>query len=222
MSRPYYEDESVTIYHGDCREVLPNIEADAATLVFADPPYGIGKAERTYHGITGPAAEWDADFPLWWMEDAARIAPVLAVTPGVSNIVLCPPAVGRLRYRWTLSVHVTNGMTRGAMGYGNWIPCLVYAAEGVSLYQQVSDVARVAVTPGAKPAHPSPKPLAAVSWMLSVLPAGVVLDPFMGSGTTCLAAKNLGRHSIGIEVDEQYCEVAAMRLSQEVLNLGAA
>ena len=113
--KSYYADESVTLYLGDCREVLPTLLDDAAALVLTDPPYGIGKAE------------WDDGFHLDWMAEAARVAPVLGLMPGTWNLLRCPREAGRLKYSWTLAAHLVNGMTRGAAGYSNWIPCLVYS-----------------------------------------------------------------------------------------------
>jgi DNA modification methylase len=71
-----------------------------------------------------------------------------------------------------------------------------------------------------KPEHPSPKPLNVMRWILGCLPGETVLDPFMGSGTTLRAAKDLGRRAIGIEIEERYCEIAAKRLAQEVFDFG--
>jgi site-specific DNA-methyltransferase (adenine-specific) len=208
LPTPYYQDDAVVIYHGDGREILPLLADDSADLVLTDPPYGVDKAD------------WDDVFPVWWLDDAARIAPVMGVMPGVPNLLSIPRSIGRLIYRWTLAAHIVNGMTRGALGYGNWIPCLVYAAEGVSLYRQNSDAGRVVIGRDTKPDHPSPKPYEAMRWLVSSLPGNVILDPFMGSGTTLRAAKDLGRRAIGIELEERYCEIAAKRMAQTVLPLG--
>jgi DNA modification methylase len=196
--KPYYEHGGITIYHADCREALPLLSAD---VMLTDPPYGVNKAE------------WDAEFVL------PPLVPcnVLGLMPGTINILSCPRGLCGLQYRWTLSAYLANGMTRGAMGFANWIPCLVYAREGVSVYGQRQDAKKFTVGREPKPAHPSPKPLDVTRWFLSCLPGDTVLDPFMGSGTTLRAAKDLGRRAIGIELDERWCELAARRLSQEVL-----
>jgi DNA modification methylase len=207
MTTPYYDDGQITIYCGDCRDVLPTLAENSADLILTDPPYNVGKAA------------WDDNVPMWWLNDAARIAPTLGVMPGVVNLVAYPPEIGRLRYRWTLAAHLVNGMTRGAIGYGNWIPCLVYAADGVSLYRRTSDVGRIAIGRSKKPDHPSPKPLEVMQWLVDILPGQTILDPFMGSGTTILAAQQRGRRAIGIEQSEAYCDLAVRRLQQAVLPL---
>jgi site-specific DNA-methyltransferase (adenine-specific) len=202
LPTPYYEQDGIVIYHGDCRELLPDLSAD---VIITDPPYGVNKAV------------WDDEFPLWW---ADLVRPnVIGLMPGNSNIGRCPDELAGLPYRWTLAVHVTNGMTRGAVGYGNWIPCLLYAKPSVSVYRQASDVGRVSLGRSGKVDHPSPKPIEAMRWIVSMLPSGDVLDPFMGSGSTLVAAYEHGRKAIGIEIEERYCEIAAKRLQQSVLPL---
>jgi DNA modification methylase len=217
LPEPYYQDESCTIYHGDCRGLLPSLNAD---VVVTDPPYGISKRERTYQRITGEAEPWDAEFPLWWAE--LMNPNVICLMPGNANLGRCPQRLAAIPYRWTLAVHVVNGMTRGAFGYGNWIPVMVYADPDVSLYRQTTDVGRVALGRSKKVDHPSPKPIEVMRWIVGMMPTGDILDPFMGSGTTLLAALELGRKAIGIEIDERYCEIAAKRLSQMVLPLQVA
>ena len=203
--KPYYDCGGIQIYHGDCREVLPTLHE---TVLFADPPYGVDKAE------------WDKEFLLDWMNFGSFASECMAVTPGIANLLSMPRAVLRQTYRWTLSVRVINNtIVRGAIGFGNWIPCLIYSAEDMSIYQCAQDATEIAIR-GAMPEHPSPKPIDAMMWILSRLPEGAVIDPFMGSGTTLRAAKDLGRKAIGIEIEEKYCEIAARRMEQDVIDFG--
>lgn len=207
MIEPYFDDGQITIYHGDCRDVLPSIQTESVDVVLTDPPYGFRKAD------------WDEDFPTFWMGDAARIAKsAIGIMPGINNILSCPRSIPPFEYRWMLSVHLSNGMTRGLMGFGNWIPVLVYGREGTSLYRTQQDATTVPII-GDMPDHPSPKPLRAMTWLVSRFDGELILDPFMGSGTTLRAAKDLGRRAIGIELEERYCEIAARRLEQQVLPL---
>jgi hypothetical protein len=133
--------------------------------------------------------------------------------PGIANMLRCPRSIDGLPYRWTLAAYLTNGMTRGVLGFGNWIPCLVYAADDVSLFGPMQDAKAFAID-GQRPDHPSPKPIGVIRWLLSCLDGDTILDPFMGSGTTLRAAKDLGRRAIGIDINERYCEMAAQRLAQ--------
>lgn len=202
--KPYYEADGIVIYNADCLEILPSFTVD---WVVTDPPYGIRKAA------------WDDAFPIDWLPIAANVAlSGMAIMPGVNNIARLPQQIGLHEYRWCLAVHLTNGMTRGMLGFGNWIPCLVYTRQGISLYQAGQDCTDIAIV-GGMPDHPSPKPYQAMRWLLSRLPHGSVLDPFMGSGTTLVAAKQLGRKAIGIEISRDYCDIAVERLRQAVLPL---
>jgi len=200
--RPYYEHAGITIYHGDCREVLPILEP--VDLVLTDPPYGFRKAE------------WDSAFVMPW-DSFTNFTQVLAVMPGIWNLPACPREIGPLHYRWCIVAHLINGMTRGCIGFGNWIPCLVWTTDETSAYAVDGDIRDFAVGTDEKPDHPSPKPFNVMRWFAQRLPGELICDPFMGSGTTLRAAKDLGRRAIGIEIEEKYCEIAAKRLSQEVL-----
>lgn len=205
LPTPYYQDDAVQIFHGDCRELLPLMPK--VDLVLTDPPYGVAKAE------------WDA-VALWdWLPLAARCASKsLAIMPGIANLSALPSEVEGQIYRWMFSIRIINSTTRGAIGFGNWIACAIYSREGVSVYSCDQDATEIAIR-GEMPEHPSPKPYAAMRWLVARLPGDTILDPFMGSGTTLRAAKDLGRKAIGIEIEERYCEIAAKRMAQTVMAL---
>ncbi len=207
LPKPYYEDKWGVLYCADCRLILP--ELPKVDLVLTDPPYGIDKAE------------WDGEFNISALDNIDKLTERLAIMPGIWNLLKCPSTIGRLEYRWTFAAHLINGMTRGALGFGNWIPCLIYASPELNIYKKEMDCYDVIVGEEKKPDHPSPKPVKAVSRFLERLSSETqtILDPFLGSGTTAVAAKKLNRHYIGIEIEEKYCEIAARRLSQDVMVL---
>lgn len=205
LPKPYYQDEDTTLYNARWEDVLPSLAPESIGLLCTDPPYGFRKAE------------WDETFTIAWLAQAARVTRhALAIMPGINNVLSLPRQVGGFDYRWLLSIHIANGMTRGLMGFGNWIPVAVYARAAESSYRPQQDATAVSVV-GVMPDHPSPKPLRAMSWLLSRFPDWSVLDPFSGSGTTLLAAKQLGRKAIGIEISEHYCALTVERLRQFVL-----
>ncbi len=194
--KPYYQDSAVTIYHGDCREILPTLEA--VNLVLTDPPYGVRKDYLSYDDSVG----------------VEHIVAILAqfprrlVTCGIGNIWKYPAA------DWVLCWWKPNGMTRSAVANANvWEPILVNGCKGFGV-----DGKAVCVSPQNN-GHPCPKPLELFAWLADKASeeAQTILDPFMGSGTTLRAAKDLGRKAIGIEIEEKYCEIAAKRMAQEVL-----
>ena len=209
--KPYYEDDWTTIYHADCREVLPMLSGLDDALVLTDPPYGIagvwkGGAGHGWGRADGQKAvrnEWDGETP--------DLTPLLAIGRGQivwgGNYFNLPPSRG-----WLVWNKPERGFTlsEAEMAWTSWDTVV-----------RVFDFRRS--DPGRE--HPTQKPLELMQWCLSqpwTDGLAPVLDPYMGSGTTLVAAKNLGRRSIGIEVVEEYCETAARRLSQGVLNLGGA
>jgi len=203
----YYSDKWVAIAHGDCREILPQLDVKV-DLVLTDPPYGVNKAE------------WDSAFDISALELCHT--QVIGLMPGVWNITHCPSRIAGLNYKWTIIAHLINGMARSSIGFGNYIPCLVYTNDK-TVYDKTTDCMDVIVgTPADKPDHPSPKPEKAMAWFVSRLSGTgqLILDPFLGSGTTCYCAKKLNRYSIGIEIEEKYCEIAAKRCCQEVMEFG--
>lgn len=200
--KPYWQsaDGLVTIYNGDCREVLPSLGAQAFDVSFCDPPWGVKKAS------------WDDVFDLAIIEACARATRlVMAVTPGISNLLSLPRDIDCMLYRWALSIRIMNSRMRGALGFGNWIATMLYARGEASVYACAQDCTDIVIR-GTMADHPDPKPIDAMRWILGRLPAGSILDPSCGSGTTLLAAREAGRAATGIEIDEQHCETAAVRL----------
>jgi DNA modification methylase len=207
---PYYEHGGITIYHGDCREVLPQVVAD---VVVTDPPYGHGSTPKRggrqagtldySYGTGGVQLRWDVADDSWmdfWSGPAAVFI----------SAARCFSAAAKLRADGLLVYVKTNPHPCGS----SFEPCITrgfgVGAKHIAAYNAENGQA-----------HPTQKPLAVMRFVVGRAPAGTVCDPFMGSGTTLVAAKNLGRCAIGIEIEERYCEIAAKRLAQEVLPLGA-
>jgi len=199
---PYYKDDWVTIYHGDCQNILPYFES--IDLIVTDPPYGVKKAD------------WDDDFPTFWIKDALRISNRMLVMPGNSSLIKAGKAFEN-QYRDLIILRSKNGMTRSKIAFGNFIPVL---AIGNWEWKARPNLIEFNVNSRINYKHPSVKPYEAIRKLLHYYldDAKIILDPFFGSGTMGEVAKNLGIKCIGIEIKEEHCEIAAKRLSQEVLN----
>jgi DNA modification methylase len=220
--KPYYQDEAVTIYHADCRDVLPTLEP--VDLVLTDAPYGVGVK---YASFTDTPEELRKLIGSTF-ESLRSIAPVLAVFTGIRNMWDWP------RPDWMLSWFAPGGSGLGPWGFVCLHPCLVYgkdpyrpgvAGEGSRPdgFDWTPSGYGLDGLPTAN-GHPVPKPLRTMRWFttrLSKNESDTILDPFMGSGTTLRAAKDLGRKAIGIEIEERYCEIAAKRMSQLAMELNA-
>ena len=197
--RPYYQDDFVTIYHGDCRSVLPSILADA---LVTDPPYGIGLAANPFRQKF-ERSEWDAA-PV----DAGLLADCIAITRQAivwgGNYFGLPAHQRFLVWDKVQPEDFSSAMCE--MAWTN-------LGGPAKLWKR-----RVV---GYEKFHPTQKPVDLMAWCIGFT-EGTILDPFMGSGTTLRAAKDLGRKAIGIEIEERYCEIAAQRMGQEVLDLGMA
>ena len=220
---PYYSDESVTIYHGDCRELLPSLLAD---VVVTDPPYGTGGWRRPTEGAgSDPRAslvreDWD-DGAVDWL--GLTDAPVLTFWPAARTLQLLEAATvtGRKKHRALYLRKPDPKPQVGGRTAWSVEPVWVLSADGFILYGGddlfVASAPREGRDLGAT-GHQYEKPLAFMRWLVDKT-RGSVLDPFMGSGTTLRAAKDLGRTAIGIEQDERWCEAAARRMAQESLGL---
>lgn len=208
---PYYQDSYATLYHGDSCELLPQLQGD---VVLTDPPYGVGVDYDAFNDSPEELVKLVGKvFPL-----IKAVAPRIALTPGIANIWRYPPA------DWVLAWIVPAGAGSSIWGFTTWQPVLVYGQDPYLKHGMGRRPDSITQTESAQTnGHPCPKPIDVWQRILlrvSVLPTDVIIDPFAGSGTTLVAAKNLGRKAIGIELSERYCEIAAERMSQGAFDFG--
>ena len=212
--KPYYQDDSCVIWHGDCREILPGL--DPVDLVLTDPPYGValgikpraGKMSR--HGNAGytqtdDTPEFVKSVCVPVIETCRGIAARVMLTPGSANMLLYPKPDAVWCMYWP------NGAGIGKWrAFTCWQPLFCYGP--CPSYKGCYPDTFVSKDSAVKNGHPCPKPVSSMIAILRRMEPHTILDPFMGSGTTLLAAKQLGRRAIGIEIEERYCEIAAGRL----------
>lgn len=228
LPKPYYEQDGIVIYHGDCLEILPGLDVSA---IITDEPYGIASGSAFVRGAGREIASGDAKWNLlvdWLPLAAGCLSPggYVAFFRDFRRDIEWPEGVGPWsRFHWVkpapapcprkafmsavevAEIGVRAGGTRGWWGGGatpnTW--------TGLS-------PARL----GRGHGHPCEKPVDLMRVLVRCLsgPGQVVLDPFAGVGTTLRAAKDEGRKAIGIEIEERYCEIAANRLAQGVLAFG--
>lgn len=223
--RPYYSDAYVTLYHGDCRDVLPSLTTSHTLLT--DPPYGVGFARYESHNdSTDGYGEW-----MWpVIEMAERVATDWVCVfqsevnirqwgtwfPREWRVMALPKTFGQIGREYI--ARQTDYALYWPLGEPPW-PVIGNKAPAFFRNWFVS---RQASNTTDRPDHPCPRPVDMMQYLVDcfVRPGGSLVDPFAGSGTTLRAAKDLGRRSIGIEIEERYCEIAAKRMSQEVFDFG--
>lgn len=222
---PYYDENGITIYHGDSLELAPTLTYD---LVVSDPPWGISVATDSkrftanngtspwwghrhdrsrvvsHDKVTGDDEEFDPrpwiDRPclLWGANHFTRHLPhsggwlIWDKRKGAEDMAQKGWPLGEAELAWTN----VRGSTRV---FRNLWSGLLRSSEKGEFY------------------HPTQKPVSLMEWCIGFMPEGIVLDPYMGSGSTLIAARLTGRRAIGIDIEERYCEIAVQRLAQGVL-----
>lgn len=207
MPTPYYDQDGITIYHTDCCDILPAIEPSTVNLVLTDPPYGMAYkpkrgadgSKRWSEGVRGDRKPFDPTqilsyervicFGANWYADKL------------------PPSGG-----WIVWDKTPKGIKEGFM----------YSHAELAWTNLMGRVQKFSLQWGGEARdhephlHPTQKPVALMRWIIErwTEPGDLVLDPYMGSGPVAQACSELGRRYIGIELDEQYCEVAVKRLQQ--------
>lgn len=242
MKTPYYDEDGITIYHGDCREVLPAL--DTFDLIFTSPPYNLGVSSGggllsalgngrwaradLAHGYGEHADAMDpADYVLWqkavlidlWAHTSESGAIFYNHKPRVQDGVLHTP------FELNPGLPVRQVIVWARAGGFNFSPTfyvpthewiVVYARPAFRLKSKeasgAGDLWRVPQESHTK--HPAPFPVSLPARAIETTGPSVVLDPFLGSGSTLVAAKAAGVKGVGIEINEAYCELAAKRLAQ--------
>lgn len=224
LARAYYSDDSVVLIHGDYLD--PGIVPfwAAGDVLITDPPYGVGgklsfgSASRYRPHNEFGQQTWDTTLDVrdavlaaWGDRPAAAFGSPrrLDAAPPHREVPLIwdkgdTVATGDTTFPWRPTyelIYINGGGWRGFRG------------TAVLRSQHHSHTARMV-------GHPTPKPVDLMTHLVDKAPPGVVVDPFAGSGSTLIAAKLAGRGSVGVEIDERYAEVAARRLSQDVLDFG--
>jgi DNA modification methylase len=210
---PYYDHAGIVIYHGDCREILPQL--GRFDLLLTDPPYGIAydASHTKYHnGIDRGIAEWDKE-PFDPVHLIALDMPSI-LWGGNCYSSRLPAYAGWLC--WCKTMRDDADIRQADMELA-WTNCIrrprIFHHLWIGAYKESES--------GIRNWHPTQKPLALMRWCIGLVPdAHSVIDPYCGSGTTIVAAKAMGLTAIGIELHERYCEIAAKRLSQEVFDFG--
>ena len=232
--RPYYEEKGITIYHGDCREILPSLAQ--IDLVLTDPPFAFAG------GISnGFASRADSQFFEAWLASVfadlhktSRPESAWALwcdwrTAAIYDEVLARSAADYYDQRRVSQVVIHDremvGMGSPFRNQLDWIA--IVRGKKTDFKERIPknqpNIIREYWYYGKHDFHPAEKSPTVAAMFIEWLSDGdgTTLDPFMGSGTTLRAAKDLGRKAIGIEIEERYCEIAANRLRQEVLSFEA-
>ena len=232
LPRPFYEHDGITIYHGDCFDVLTGLSGSSAKLVLADPPYMIGavsvgnpKAKCGTWADMLNSSRWFTE----WFKASRRVLTPDGFLVSFGNWRSLPTLIhGLSRCDW----QATNCIIWDKDWIGPaapnalrpvWELCLTVAMpEATVRNRSATDLIRhkwMAAHSGTF-THPAEKPVALLKQMIETFTeaGSLVVDPFAGSGSTLVAAKESCRQAIGIEIEERYCEIAAKRLSQEVFD----
>ncbi len=241
---PYYQDSAVTIYHGDCREILPELEDASVDMTVTSPPYNL-KKKWWDCGANGCHGELADKFANEWYDDEIPEAEyqqqqkrIIAECKRISVGCVCYNHKVRHAFkREGRTFHPMDWIESKDLwceivwdkGNGTAINCRrpIMADERIYVIgrptawnnERVTTVWRLPMEDS--DGHPCAFPLEIPARLIRLFSNAnnVILDPFMGSGTTLRAAKDLGRKAIGIEIEERYCEIAARRMAQEVLSL---
>ena len=202
--KPYYEIPNGKLYCGNCLEIMPELES--VDLILTDPPYGM-MFRSNYRKIKYSHIEGDNIYPV----EAVKLA--ISKAQNATYIFCRWDNIYQLPKPKSLLVWVKNNWSMGDLKHEHgrqWEAICFYAAAGHEFKKRIPDVLKGMRTGNNH--HPTEKPVGLMTQIIDANICGSVLDPFLGSGTTAIACERLNRRWIGIEISEEYCEIAAKRI----------
>jgi len=213
LPKPYYEEPGIQIYNCDCRLILPHLEP--VDLVLTDIPFNVNLNYESYKDKLS-----DEDYRLlchsWFSSFKQCSKSFIVKSPTKTMPIVLPVFAEVLGYVWTVIQHSPNAMTHGPFNLSLFSQYLI----GGDLLKRPNCDFFINTKQAAKSLHPAAMPIYPIERLLIWFSNAEhkIIDPFMGSGTTLVAAKQLNRKAIGIEIEEKYCEIAVERLRQGVFN----
>lgn len=220
---PYYQDDHVTLYHGDCLELTEWLEAD---VLVTDPPYGIGWSKGDWAKSNTPGANVGIQ-----NDDTTGARDKALQQWGAQPAIVFGSLQAKYPKNWDRMLVFEKPLNAGLFGsrkpwLRNWEPIFILgdwpdqtptrSAVIATTWKAASGYNGYITATG----HPHTKPLDVMEELITACPPGVIADPFAGSGSTLVAARNLGRKAIGVELEEKYCEIIAKRLAQGAFDFG--
>ena len=228
LPKPFYQDDFVTIYNADCKDIFNLMPSESIKLVIADPPYGMNY-QSNFRKEKYKKIEGDDILQTEWVKDIARITKASSTIYIFSNENALEPvkqAMTKNKFQMkTMLVWDKMNCSGGDLeDYGKRCE---YILHGSKMYKpkerkfgfRDSNLISIPRVPPSVMQHPTEKPVMLLNYLVmkSCGTTETVLDPFCGTGATLIAARQLGRKAIGIEIDERYCQIAKNRLAQSSL-----
>ncbi len=211
LPKPYYDEDGIVIYLGDCREILPHLPK--VDLVLTDPPYGMNFVSN-FRFVKHAAIANDDALPIdmiWLaMSKADKAAYFFCRWDNLQQMPKPKSVIAWVKNNWSMGdLEHEHGR--------QWEACCFYPKDGHVFIKRIPDVIHADRTGNVF--HPTEKPLELLKTIILANECETIMDPFAGSCTTAVAAKSLGLKCVCIELDEKYCEAGASRLAQGVLAL---
>ena len=217
--KPYYQDDLVTLYQGDCLEVTEWLQAD---VLVTDPPYGINWTQNSMHYTRSIVPTKDAVKGDHSLEIRDAVLEMWGEKPAIvfGTWKVDRPKNVRMRLIWH-KTKLNPGMSSAPWYTADeeiYVIGKGFTGKPEQTVYPTREARGGADGLSAQVGHPTPKPVGLMERLIAKCPDGVIADPFAGSGATLIAARNLGKKAIGVELEEKYCELIATRLSQQAFD----